>query len=65
MRNREPIRWPEPRTGVRVEVTIRATAAELAAMPEPQRNAFLLGISRVLGAEKEGHTLTLQRPSDG
>jgi len=42
--------WPEPRTGVRMEVTVQATATEIGALPEPQRDAFMRGLGLVMGA---------------
>lgn len=46
-------RWfkpPPPKSQVVVGLEIRATAAELAAMPAPQLQAFLTGLGRVIFA---------------
>jgi hypothetical protein len=63
MRRREPVVWPKPATGVRVEITVRATPEQIGSLPEPQRNAFLVGLGRVMAAAEEGRTLTLLGPS--
>jgi hypothetical protein len=63
MKKRQHIAWPEPPQLARVQFDLRVTAQQIGAMPEPQRNAFLVGVGRVMAAAEEIRTLTLLGPS--
>lgn len=54
----------EWREQITVDVTVRMEAEQLARLAKPQRDAVLLGISRVLGAQADGDAPDLRAAID-